>query len=185
MAASPLPSDGLPGRALLGFLAGASVFRRAAFLDVGGYEPRFFIGGEERLLALDLVARGWSLVYSPELTVYHHPSSARDRKARERLEVRNALWTAWLRCPAQSALRRSAFVLRRASVGNALVGMIAALRGFSWVWRRRRVVPPHIDRLCRLVDAAERAQRHNHVPRISTRFQRRSSTKNMAGGLPR
>lgn len=34
MAASPLPSAGLPGRSVLGFLAGASVMRRSAFLSV-------------------------------------------------------------------------------------------------------------------------------------------------------
>ncbi len=44
---SPLPTEaGMPGRPLLGFLAGASVVRRAAFLEAGGFEPRFFIGGE-------------------------------------------------------------------------------------------------------------------------------------------
>nr|MBA2689314.1 glycosyltransferase family 2 protein [Burkholderiales bacterium] len=59
MAASPLPSAGLPGRAVLGFMAGACVCRKAAFLNVGGYQPRFFIGGEEALLALDLATCGW------------------------------------------------------------------------------------------------------------------------------
>ena len=48
LARSPLPREpGMPGPPLLGFLAGASVVRRSAFLDVGGFEPRFFIGGEE------------------------------------------------------------------------------------------------------------------------------------------
>ncbi|HEX2530643.1 MAG TPA: glycosyltransferase family 2 protein, partial [Burkholderiaceae bacterium] len=37
---SPLQSDHLPGKAVLGFLAGASVFRRDAFLQAGGYEPQ-------------------------------------------------------------------------------------------------------------------------------------------------
>src|SRR5581483_5401490 len=44
MAASPLPAPpGLPGAAILGFLAGASVVRRAAVLAAGGFEPRFFL----------------------------------------------------------------------------------------------------------------------------------------------
>jgi glycosyltransferase involved in cell wall biosynthesis len=62
MASSPLPSHaGFPGMAILGFLAGASVIRRAAFLEVGGFEPRFFIGGEETLVAWDLAAAGWQM----------------------------------------------------------------------------------------------------------------------------
>ena len=62
MAGSPLPSDGLPGPALLGFVACAVVFRRQAYLDAGGYEQRFFVGGEEALLTLDLVDAGWHVI---------------------------------------------------------------------------------------------------------------------------
>jgi GT2 family glycosyltransferase len=155
MAASPLVSAGLPGPAVLGFLAGASVFRRDAFLAVGGYEPRFFIGGEERLVAVDLAVRGWSLAYADELIAYHYPSVVRDGKTRGRLEVRNALWTAWLRQPARNALRRTAFVLRNARIPNAIAGGLAALRGMPWVLRHRRVVPAHIAKLYRLIDIAE------------------------------
>lgn len=99
MAASPLPSAGLPGPALLGFVACAVVFRREPYLNAGGYEPRFFVGGEEELLALDLVAGGWSLVYVPQLVVYHHPSPRRDNVRRQTIVIRNTLWVAWLRLP--------------------------------------------------------------------------------------
>ena len=57
MAASPLPlPPGLPGRPVLGFLCSATMIRRDAFLRVGGFEPRLFLGGEEHLLAIDLAA---------------------------------------------------------------------------------------------------------------------------------
>jgi len=77
MARSPLPSAKLPGPALLGFIACAVVFRRDAYLQDGGYEARFFIGGEEALLTLDLAAAGWRIAYAPQLTVHHHPSPYR------------------------------------------------------------------------------------------------------------
>jgi hypothetical protein len=51
MSASPLPREGLPGPALVGYMAGACVFRASVFREVGGYEPRLFIGGEEELVA--------------------------------------------------------------------------------------------------------------------------------------
>jgi GT2 family glycosyltransferase len=150
MAASPLPSWDLPGRAVVGFLAGASVFRRDAFLDAGGYEPRFFIGGEEALLAYDLLARGWRIVYSDRLTVHHHPSSYRDAGARRRLLLRNALWVAWLRRPFPSALARTLRVLWAGLPDRAAIaGCVDALRGLPWVLRNRRVIPPHVEAMRR------------------------------------
>ncbi len=77
MAASPLPrTDDLPGPAVLGFLACGAVVRRSAFLNVGGFEPRFGIGGEEGLLAIDLASAGWGLAYCADIVAHHHPRRA-------------------------------------------------------------------------------------------------------------
>src|SRR5581483_12008916 len=98
MAISPLSATpGLPGRPILGFLCAASMVRRAAFLAAGGFEPRFFLGGEEELLALDLAAAGWALAYIDDIVVHHHPSPRRDAGRRAHLLLRNALWCAWMR----------------------------------------------------------------------------------------
>src|SRR5919199_4199727 len=75
--ASPLPAAGLPGPAILGFLACGAIVRKAAFLEVGGFERRMMIGGEEELLAADLASRGWAICYVPELVAHHHPSTSR------------------------------------------------------------------------------------------------------------
>jgi GT2 family glycosyltransferase len=151
MAESALPSEGLPGRAVLGFLAGACVCRRTAFTQAGGYEPRLFIGGEEALLALDLLARGWRLVYCPALTVRHFPSAKRDSRLRRRLLARNALWVAWLRRPLAAAALETRRVLAGALRDPAvLAGTLEALRGIAWVLRGRCPVPPHVAALFRL-----------------------------------
>ncbi len=156
MAASPLPSAGLPGRAVVGFLAGASVFRRDAFLAAGGYEPRFFIGGEEALLAYDLLSAGWHIVYNDRLTVHHHPSPYRDARGRRRLLARNALWVAWLRRPLPAALRRTLRVFWSGLPDRAAIaGCMDALRGLPWVLRNRRVIPPHVEALRRRAGVAE------------------------------
>ncbi|MGH3721784.1 MAG: glycosyltransferase family 2 protein [Pseudonocardiaceae bacterium] len=56
---SPVPGPAwLAGPALLGVLAGASMFRVAGFRDVGGFSPRLWLGGEEEPLSLDLAAQG-------------------------------------------------------------------------------------------------------------------------------
>lgn len=166
MAASPLPREGLPGPRLLGFMAGATVFRRRAFLDAGGYEPRFFIGAEEKLLALDLAARGWAIVYDEDVRAHHHPSPMRERASRARLLARNELWIAWLRRPLAVALARA----RRA----APAVLARALPGLPWVLRRRRVLPAEVEAMCRMLseervevgDGAREslAQRHARLP---------------------
>lgn len=151
---SPLPHDpAMPGRPLLGFLAGASVMRRTAFLEAGGYRSEFFIGGEEELLAADLAARGWWLCYVPELTVHHHPSPQRDAGTRRSYSLRNALWFAWLRRPLPSAVRRTVGLARSAPWNrNSLRGFAEAVAGLPWVLRERRVVPRDVEHGLRLLD---------------------------------
>jgi GT2 family glycosyltransferase len=152
MADSPLPSHNLPGRAVLGFMAGASVFRCTAFHAVGGYEPRFFLGGEEALIALDLAAAGWVMLYSPELAVQHLPSRKRDAAARRTLLLRTALWVAWLRLPWRDAAIESLQLLRAARGDGELAAVsLRALSGAGWVRQRRRVVPPQVAAWRRLL----------------------------------
>lgn len=155
---SPLPDEpDLPGYPLLGFMAGASVIRRSAFLEAGGFEARFFIGGEEELLALDLATRGWSLRYVPELVVHHHPSPNRNPAARRWCLLRNALWSAWLRRPLRSALRETVRLIRASPRDRtALLGLGRALAGLPWVLSRRRVVPPWMEYRLSLLDSRRR-----------------------------
>jgi len=151
MASSPLPSVGLPGPRLLGFLAGASVFRRSAFLEAGGYERRLFLGAEEKLLAYDLAALGWSIAYVGALTACHHPSPARDRTRRAAVLARNELWIAWLRRSLRAAVRET---LR--APPSALA---RALLGLPWLLRERRPLPGEIEALCERVDASRLQQK--------------------------
>lgn len=155
LARSPLPRlPGMPGPPLLGFLAGASVVRRAAFLEAGGFEPRFFIGGEEALLAADLAARGHWLCYVPELVVHHHPSRLRDGHTRRVNLVRNALWFAWLRRPLPIAMRTTlGLAWQRPWDRTTVRGLVAALGGLPWALSRRCVLPPEVERGLRLLEA--------------------------------
>lgn len=146
MANSPLSSAHLPGPAIMGFLAGASLFRRDAYQQVGGYDPHFFIGGEETLMTLDLSARGWKLVYAPQLVVHHYPSGTRDTGRRDKLLIRNAIWVAWLRRPLASAWRETRALLAEARRRGHLFGtLMATARGIPWVMRNRRVIPPEVE----------------------------------------
>jgi GT2 family glycosyltransferase len=152
MRASPLDATGLPGPALLGFMAGASVFRTRAFRQTGGYEPRLFIGGEEELVTLDLVTQGWAIVYADALTVHHKPSMVRDTGRRRQLVARNALWVAWMRLPRDVAWRRTRQALHAMKANQTLLrDGLDALRGLPWALRHRREVPPRVEAMRRLL----------------------------------
>lgn len=76
-------------------LEGASAFRREAFLSVGGYWPRLFIGHEGWDLALRLVDAGHELLYFPEVSVRHLVSlDARPGTRIYYTFTRNAIWIA-------------------------------------------------------------------------------------------
>jgi GT2 family glycosyltransferase len=156
-------ADWLPGPALGSFLAGASVLRREAFLEVGGFSERLWLGGEEELMAGDLAAAGWELCYLPGLTVHHQASRARDPHKRRRDGIRNTLWTTWLRRPLRPALRRTVQLLRTVPRDRVTAaGLLAAAGGLPWVLRERRVLPPHAE--ARFA-ALEEAQRHSTARR--------------------
>ena len=158
-------ADWLPGPALGSFLAGASVLRRAAFEEVGGFSERLWLGGEEELMAGDLAARGWELCYLPALTVHHRASRARDPHRRRRDGIRNTLWTTWLRRPVRPALRRTLHLLRTVPRDRTTaLGLLDAVRGVPWVVAERRVLPPHAEaRFADLEEAQRRSTARRYV----------------------
>lgn len=155
MARSPLDGTGLPGPALISFMAGAAVMRTAAYREVGGYEPRLFLGAEEWLMGMDLAARGWRMAYVDDVVTHHHPSSARDPTARRIASARNRLWIAWMRLPMASACMMSLAIARDARRHGLLrPALHQALRGLPWALRRRCVVPPRVQEMVRRVQEA-------------------------------
>jgi GT2 family glycosyltransferase len=147
MARSPLPwAPDLPGPSVLGFIACGAVVRRAAFLEVGGFDARLGVGGEEELLAVDLAARGWGLAYTDQVVAHHHPSPSRDPSGRRRVQVRNALWSAWLRRPLGGAARQTLHLAVLAvHQPGASSGLLLAMLGLPWVLRERRPVPQELE----------------------------------------
>ncbi len=151
LAGSPLPDrSGLPGRPVLGFLGCAAMVRRAAFLDVGGFDDVVFFYGEETRLALDLAVAGWALQYVPELVVHHHPPTGRlGDGGKPLLADRNELLTAVMRRPWPVALRLAAGLLRQRQGRPALT---AAIPRLPRAVVRRRPVPPRVEAQLRLLD---------------------------------
>lgn len=146
MEASPLTGAAdVPGTPVLGFLACAVALRREAFLQVGGFERRFHFGGEEQLLATDLAAAGWELRYQPHVAVHHQPSQQRDRRWRQRRDLRNSLWFFWLRRPINVAAGRSWALLKAAPPAVWAPALIEALARGWWVAAARDLAPPWLE----------------------------------------
>ena len=157
LAASPLGRrPDLPGVDVLGFLGCAAVVRRSAYLDAGGYHPLLWIGGEETLLAYDLTALGWGVVYCPEVTARHRPAPG-PRPGREAMVRRNAVLTAWLRRPLRLAVGRTAILAAAAprdpAARQALAGVLVRL---PRALRARRPLPPAAEAAARSVERAGR-----------------------------
>jgi GT2 family glycosyltransferase len=158
LAGSAVPGrPGLPGPALMSFLAGASVLRAGPFRAAGGFSPRLWLGGEEELLATDLVTRGYALCYLGDAVVHHAPSRARDPGHRRWLGIRNTLWFTWLRRPPAAAARRTAELARTVPRDRTSVAAFgAALAGLPWVLHARKPVPPHVEAWIQLLEDPRR-----------------------------
>jgi GT2 family glycosyltransferase len=157
MASSPLRRSDVPFPLVLGFLACASLVRRDLFLEVGGFDGRFVVGGEEQRVAYDLRERGYDIVYAHDVVAHHAPSPVRDVTRRRRRELRNDLWTAWLRRRLLRALSVTARIAMRAVHDPTARGALSdAARGARWVWRERRPLSRAVEREAAMVDAASR-----------------------------
>lgn len=141
-------SPGAPGPDVLSFPAFAAVVRAEAYLAVGGFSPLLFFGGEEHLLALDLAAAGWQLVFAEDLVAWHDPTGP-DRPSPQRwaLQTRNDRLVDWLRRPLPVALAATAGLARRAVTDpGARPALSGLLRRLPAALRARRPVPPELER---------------------------------------
>ncbi|SHM79494.1 glycosyltransferase family 2 protein [Actinacidiphila paucisporea] len=161
---SPLTGPSwLPGPAIGSFLAAATVMRTDAFRSVGGFHPGLWLGGEEELLATDLLSDGWWLSYVPDLTIHHAASTVRDSTGRRVTGLRNTLWFTWLRRPLIPAARRTAELMRtvpRDLPSARALGQAAA--GLPWVLKQRRPVSAEVEAQ---LAALERARRTSSARR--------------------
>ena len=150
----------------MSFMGGAVLIRRAAYLEVSGYDPVFFMGGEEETLAHKLVRTGWHLRYLPEVVMRHYPSVANAPHLRAH-GMRNTLWNAWLHRRAFSAVRWTVFTLVDTPKNiDWLRGAAMAVKGIRWVARQRRPMSPQLDATLTVLDRRRFADRRSLFNRI-------------------
>ena len=106
-----------------------AVLRRSTYLQLAGFESRFFHAYEEPDYALQCVAVGYDVLFSPVITIRHRYSShARDEIRIHHGHARNELWSAVIRCPLPFAAGIAAW-----RVFSQF--RYACKRGWSWVIR--------------------------------------------------
>ena len=153
MADSPLADrHGIPGTVVLSFMAGAVAVRASAYREVGGYDERFFIGGEEETLAFKLAKAGWQMRYLPEFVMHHRPSLQNASSLRAQ-GMRNTIVNAWLHRPLGSAVRWTAFTAwDTPKNGDFARGLAMTLRAVPWIVRERRPMSAELDADLRALD---------------------------------
>jgi GT2 family glycosyltransferase len=132
------------------FIGYATLLRRQAFMDLGGYRSRFFRTGEEKEYCLRLLDRHYYVVYLPDAKVAHLLDLAgrRTNETYIRHVIRNdclgaiynqplplMLWSLLTRFRAYKSMVRSAKV----EEGEGFKGLVSDLRAaLPDVWRERR-----------------------------------------------
>lgn len=82
------------------FANSGAVLRRSVYLELPGFDPHFFHAYEEPDYALQCVAAGYEVQYTPIVTIRHHYSpAARSEIRTHQRHARNELWSALMRCP--------------------------------------------------------------------------------------
>jgi GT2 family glycosyltransferase len=111
------------------FANSGAVLRRSTYLQLPGFEPRFFHMYEEPDYALQCVAAGYDVLFSPVISIRHHYSGqARDEIRVHHRHARNELWSSLMRCP---------FPFAPAMVAWRVFSQCryACKRGWAWVIR--------------------------------------------------
>ncbi len=138
---------------VLSACAGAALYRRSAFEDVGPFDEDFFAYLEDIDWSLRAQLRGYASHYVPAAVAYHM-RGATTGGARDRYRVlqrRNQIWLVLKNYPLGALVRRVPGIVvlnmglavqdaREGALPSTLRGWWAALRGLPGVLRKRRAI---------------------------------------------
>lgn len=112
-------------------LSGAALMvRREMIHDVGGFDERFHMYGEDSEWALRMVRGGWLMLFEPAATVTHHVGKSSANRWTD-LEKREREYQGFFQ------LQRLHFT-RRLAVANLLTGYSLSLVRHAWLSLRRQ-----------------------------------------------
>jgi len=124
------------------FANSGAVLRRSTYLQLPGFESRFFHMYEEPDYALQCVAAGYDVLYSPIVTIRHHYSGqARDEIRIHHRHARNEFWSTLLRCPFPFAIGMAAWRVFSQFRYACKRGGSWVIREPSWWWQALDGIP--------------------------------------------
>jgi GT2 family glycosyltransferase len=143
-----------PGRMTRSFANSGAVLRRATYLQLPGFEPRFFHAYEEPDYGLQCFAAGYEVYYSPVVTIRHFFSKENRNEMRtHQRHARNEFWSALIRCPFPYVAALIAYRVFSQFRYACRRGIDWAVHEPAWWWRslcgasyclhRRRPIPWH------------------------------------------
>jgi GT2 family glycosyltransferase len=166
------PESGLPS---FFFPEGASLVRRHAFLEVGGFFEPFFHTCAGLDIATVLLGRGWDVRYFPSARFVHLKAEiGRDKTEMLHLRVRNQLWYFYRHFPATVAARRIPAYLLFDLIESAKSGALRSWgRGVHDAWGERASVRGTRDPLPRgVIRRAELNRGRLHLRLVASRAAR-------------
>lgn len=141
-------------RWVFGACGGAAAYRRAAWEQAGGFDPRLWMYLEDVDLAWRLQLLGWRCIYAPQARVYHQLSATGGGVLASFYTGRNTLWVIARNWPgpllrrhwpaivrAQARIARDALHAWRGEAARArLRGQIVGLLTLPLLWPQRRAI---------------------------------------------
>jgi GT2 family glycosyltransferase len=124
------------------FANSGAVLRRSTYLQLPGFESRFFHMYEEPDYALQCVAAGYDVLFSPMITVRHHYSGeTRDEMRVHHRHARNEFWSTLMRCPFPFAVGIAAWRVFSQFRYACKRGRSWVIREPSWWWQALGGIP--------------------------------------------
>ena len=132
-----------PERLARSFPNSGAVLRRSIYQQLSGFEPNFFHMYEEPDYALQCVAAGHDILFTPAVTIRHHYSGvARSELRNHHRHARNEFWSTLLRCPMPYAAALVCWrVMAQFRFACKYGGLSWVVREPVWWWQALRGVP--------------------------------------------
>lgn len=149
----PTPADDRE-REIFSPCAAAALYRRDAFLEVGGFDDDFFCYFEDVDLGFRLRLAGYPAFYVPEATVWHHGAASSAGKNDDFAVFhghRNLVWCFVKNTPAPlfgplliahlaQTILAVVFCVTRGQASSIVRAKWCALQGLPKTWRKRRLI---------------------------------------------
>jgi GT2 family glycosyltransferase len=142
-----------PARATRSFANSGACLRRDVYLQLPGFEHKFFHMFEEPDYAIQCVGAGYQVLFTPIITIRHHYSpTSRSLLRGHRQHARNEFWSTFIRCPlpqsvfiaAYRMFSQARFITRQQGLKGLVLEplwWLQALTGLPYCWGKRKPLP--------------------------------------------